>query len=194
MRALNALREVRLGLSHFSLRDRAVTESQMRRRVFQSELVMGVAARCAWGAPQVLLCRPLHRGRPFPTLFWLTCPHLSYLCGTLESRGGVHSLEEYLGTREAEYRDYNSAYALARIAMLSEPERKFLRRYNPKMWNVMRSTGIGGIRMTHQISVKCLHLQTAACLGLAGHPAKPWLKERFGEFCCKEGRCLSPRF
>ncbi len=183
-------REILPGLSFFSLKDSFVVEKQMQRRNFQSSLVCGVAARCAWGAPQVLLCRPLYKEKPFPTQLWLTCPYLSYLCGTHESQGGVHELEEYLCNFIAEYRNYNTKYSLMRISLLSIPERKFLRRGNPKIWNVLRSTGIGGIHVGRRPTVKCLHLQTAACLALPGHPAQRWVKERFNGFCCKNAQCL----
>ncbi len=183
-------REILPGLSFFSLKDSSIAEKQMLRRNFQSALVCGVAARCVWGAPQVLLCRPLYKGRPFPTQLWLTCPHLAHLCGTLESQGGVHGLEEYLRDFATEYRNYNMKYSLMRISLLSVPERKFLCRENPKIWHVLRSTGIGGIRAGHNLTVKCLHLQMAACLALPGHPAQKWLQEKITEFCCENAQCL----
>ena len=41
----------------------------------------------------------------------------------------------------------------------------------------MRS-GIGGIKLGENITVKCLHLQTAAYIGLGGHPGSEWLKSK----------------
>ena len=92
----NLRREVHGNLSFFSARDEIVAVGQMDGRNFHKGLVMSVAARCKWGMPQVLKCRPFYRGRPFPTLFWLTCPHLAYQCGRLESGGGVKALEDFL--------------------------------------------------------------------------------------------------
>ena len=112
----NLRREVHGNLSFFSARDEIVAVGQMDGRNFHKGLVMSVAARCKWGMPQVLKCRPFYRGRPFPTLFWLTCPHLAYQCGRLESGGGVKALEDFLSENEKAYRLYNSRYAWLRLS------------------------------------------------------------------------------
>lgn len=182
-------REVPVNLSLFSARDKAVTGGQMDGRNFQKGLVMSVAARCKWGMPQVLKCRPFYKGHPFPTLFWLTCPYLAHRCGQLESMGGVGALEDFLRRYETEYRLYNVRYALTRIAALSDCEKFFLRRYSPKIWTIMLKTGIGGIRLSEKATVKCLHLQMATMLALPEHPAEPWFAGEFKEFCCKTARC-----
>ncbi len=53
-----------------------------------------VAARCPWGAPAVVENLPYDAGgRPFPTLFWATCPALVAAVGVLESAGGVGRFE-----------------------------------------------------------------------------------------------------
>ncbi len=190
MKVFCSSREILPGLSFFSLKDSLIVEKQMLRRNFESAIVCGVAVRCVWGMPQVLLCRPLHKGKPFPTQLWLTCPYLSYLCGSLESQGEIQKLEEYLRDFVPEYRSYNVKYSLLRISLLSIPERKFLRSRNPKIWDVLRSTGIGGIHARCKPTVKCLHLQTAAYLALPGHPAQKWLKNKFTEMCCTNAQCL----
>ena len=47
-----------------------------------------VAVRCPWGRPCVIASPPvLEDGSRFPTLFWLTCPHLIDGVGALESAG-----------------------------------------------------------------------------------------------------------
>lgn len=185
----NLRREVHGNLSLFSARDEIVTAGQMVGRNFHEGLVLSVAARCTWGMPQVLKCRPFYRGHPFPTLFWLTCPHLAYQCGRLESDGGVRALEDFLRENEKAYRLYNSRYAWVRISSLSGCERFFLRRYSPKIWKTMLKTGIGGIRLTENPAVKCLHLQAATMLALPGHPAEAWFAEKIKEFCCKKAHC-----
>ena len=185
----NLRREVHGNLSFFSARDEIVAVGQMDGRNFHKGLVMSVAARCKWGMPQVLKCRPFYRGRPFPTLFWLTCPHLAYQCGRLESGGGVKELEDFLSENEKAYRLYNFRYAWLRISSLSGCERFFLRRYSPKIWKAMLKTGIGGIHLTEKLTVKCLHLQAATMLALPGHPAEAWFAEKFKEFCCKKAHC-----
>ena len=194
MRTAFFSREIPANLSAFSCRDRVIVERQMDKHVFDSRLVLGVSCRCRWGYPQTIACRPLYKQRPFPTLFWLTCPYLSHLCGTIESCGGVHDMEEYLAKREKSYNDYNRSYALMRLSLLSIAEKRVLRRYMPKLWHVLIRTGIGGIAMSEKPTVKCLHLQTAAYLSLPGHPGGGWLSERIGQFNCDNRQChIYPR-
>ena len=183
-------REVFTGLSPFLEKDRIIVQRQMKGRSFSAEIVTAVARRCPHGCPQVLQCRSLYRGRPFPTLFWLCCPHLSYQCGVAESMGGVRELEAYLKDFKTGYRTYNARYALTRLSLLGLPERLFLRLYRPALWKSLRLTGVGGIRNIDDVTVKCLHLQTAACLALEGHPAETWLKGKLGSFSCEEAKCL----
>jgi hypothetical protein len=60
----------------------------------------GVAARCPYGRPAVSEQAPYDaEGRPFPTTYWLTCPHLVAAVSRVESAGGV---ERWTGRVEAE--------------------------------------------------------------------------------------------
>jgi hypothetical protein len=189
MKNVYSVREALNGLSCFTQRDVFITSAQMRGRNFNKNIVKAVAARCKWGMPQVILCRPVYKTMPFPTLFWLTCPYLSHLCGMLESAGAVKELEEYLNSRAEQYRKYVICYILARLSILSSTEIRFLRFYRPEIWSVLHETGIGGIRGDLPVTVKCIHLHTAAMMGLAGHPARSWLVSRFSQLCCKDGLC-----
>src|SRR5262249_12965844 len=67
--------------------DRAVVERQLGR----SPRAFGrVAARCPYGLAAVTEQRPYDDdGRPFPTTYWLTCPHLVAAVARLEAAGGV---------------------------------------------------------------------------------------------------------
>lgn len=182
-------REALAGLSLFSERDRFVTARQMSWRNFDSSIVLGVAHRCRWGHPQVLACSPMRGKQPFPTTFWLSCPYLTYSVSRLESEGGVHDLENFLEQHSGEYRDYNVAYSLVRISLMAPMAREYLRRSNPKLWRVLRTTGIGGIRRCGEVTAKCLHLQLGTALALPGHPAMKWFKERLNPFSCNDGAC-----
>ena len=67
--------------------DRAVVERQLGRapRAFSR-----VAVRCPFGRPAVTEQVPYDaEGNPFPTTFWLTCPHLVRGVSRLEAAGGV---------------------------------------------------------------------------------------------------------
>jgi uncharacterized protein len=55
----------------------------------------GVAARCPFGRPAVSEQAPYDtEGQPFPTTYWLTCPHLVAAVSRLESAGGVERWTE----------------------------------------------------------------------------------------------------
>lgn len=189
MRTAIFRRGIPSNLSAFSCRDRVIVERQMDNRVFDPRLVLGVSSRCRWGIPQTIACRPFYKRRPFPTLFWLTCPYLSQICGTIESSGGVRDLEKYLAERKKSYNDYNRLYALMRLALLSEAEKRVLKMYLPKLWRVISRSGIGGIAMGEKPTVKCLHLQTATYLSLPGHPGGAWFNKRLGKFDCDNWQC-----
>ena len=68
-------------------RDRAVVARQLGRepRAFRR-----VAVRCPFGRPAVTE-QAAHddNGEPFPTMYWLTCPHLVAAVSRLEAVGGV---------------------------------------------------------------------------------------------------------
>ena len=56
-----------------------------------------VAARCHLGIPTVIENHPrLEDGRPFPTLFWLTCPLLVKRASRLEGQGHMATVNDRL--------------------------------------------------------------------------------------------------
>src|SRR3954467_11171253 len=56
-----------------------------------------VAHRCPCGNPDVVETQPrLEDGTPFPTVFYLTCPHATAACSRLESAGVMRSMEQRL--------------------------------------------------------------------------------------------------
>src|SRR3954470_19388259 len=49
-----------------------------------------IAVRCPWGRPAVTEQSPFdERGEPFPTTYYLTCPHLVAALARIEAAGGV---------------------------------------------------------------------------------------------------------
>ena len=77
-------------------RDRRAVALQLSREPRGSQ---GVAHRCGCGLPDVVQTSPrLEDGTPFPTLYYLTCPRLASLIGTLESSGLMKEMTERLET------------------------------------------------------------------------------------------------
>ncbi|HEU5212486.1 MAG TPA: DUF501 domain-containing protein [Gaiellaceae bacterium] len=56
----------------------------------QPRALLRVAVRCPWGRPAVTEQAPYDAdGNPFPTTYWLTCPHLVAAISRAEAGGGV---------------------------------------------------------------------------------------------------------
>jgi hypothetical protein len=120
--------------------DRAIVERQLGRppRAFRR-----VAVRCPFGRPAVTEQAPYDdRGNPFPTTYWLTCPHLVTAVSRLEAAGGVDRW-----TRAAA-----DDPALAESLARAHEEQRALR---PEL-----DLGVAGAR-SGAGSLKCLHAHVA---------------------------------
>ncbi|MDR1966673.1 MAG: DUF501 domain-containing protein [Synergistaceae bacterium] len=161
-----------------------------------AEIITGVARRCRHGAPQVLACAAEKRGRPFPTAFWLVCPHLVRVSGQLESQNGVSGLEEALAGKARQWRCYHLFHVILRLASVARIRKVFLRCYRPGQYRSMRRGGVGGIGVSRgpgpwPISAKCVHLQVASYLGTGAHPAREWLTDMIPVWECSNGLCAA---
>jgi uncharacterized protein len=128
--------------------DRALVERQLGRppRAFRR-----VVVRCPFGRPAVTEQAPYDdRGEPFPTTYWLTCPHLVAQVSRVEAAGGVERW-----TRAA-VEDRELAASLER----ANGEQRRLR---PEL-----DLGIGGARAGAG-SLKCLHAHVAFALAQPGY-------------------------
>ena len=128
--------------------DRAVVERQLGRppRAFRR-----VAVRCPFGRPAVTeQLSHDDAGEPFPTTFWLTCPHLVAAVSRLEAAGGV----ERWSRAAAEDPELRSSLERATAEQ---------RRLRPEL-----DVGIGGAREGAG-SLKCLHAHVAYALARPGY-------------------------
>jgi hypothetical protein len=128
--------------------DRAVVARQLGRppRAFRQ-----VAVRCPFGRPAVTEQAPFdNAGEPFPTTFWLTCPHLVAAVSRLEAAGGV----ERWSRAAAEDPDLQASLQDANDEQ---------RRIRPEL-----DLGIGGARAGAG-SLKCLHAHAAFALARPGY-------------------------
>ena len=127
--------------------ERAVVERQLGRapRAFRR-----VAVRCPFGNPAVTEQAPRdERGDPFPTTFWLSCPHLVAAISRLEAAGGVARW-----TRAAK-EDPELEHSLREANTLQ-------RELRPEL-----DVGIGG--SSRSGSLKCLHAHAAFALARPGY-------------------------
>jgi len=162
--------------------DRAIVARQLGRppRAFGR-----VAARCPYGLPAVTEQQPYDsEGKPFPTTYYLTCPHLVSAVARLEASGGVERWSLAAGE------DEDLAASLARAT----DEQRRVRR---ELAAGTRGTdggaslewGIGGSRTPSHL--KCLHAHVAYALARPGYELgeqvfgevdEPWPADR----CCSE--------
>jgi uncharacterized protein len=120
--------------------------------------VIGIAARCACGAPTVVATAPrLADGTPFPTLYYLSHPAATAALSHLEATQVMNELNELLAS-DAELRERYAAVHRAYLA-----DRESIRR-------VPELDGISAGGMPAR--VKCLHALAAHSLA-AGPGVNP---------------------
>jgi hypothetical protein len=127
--------------------DREIVQRQFGRppRAFRR-----VVVRCPYGLPAVTEQAPFdEHGEPFPTTFWLTCPHLVAAVARIEAAGGV----------ERWSRAAREDSALRESVERANEEQRHLRPELPG--------GIGG--QTRTGGLKCLHAHAAFALARPGY-------------------------
>ena len=124
--------------------------------------LLAVERRCPYGYPQVARVYPLVEGKPFPTLFWLTCPFLTKQIDRLEAEGWIKQLEQLLeeDALAAGFQKAHRAYITERNSLLVAEDRAFLEETG-MLTNLLKK-GIGGTADVKR--VKCLHLHVAHAL------------------------------
>jgi len=147
---------------------------------------------------------------PFPTVFWLTCPHLRSAVATLESRGMIEDVRRRIredAEFRREYEGANARYALQRIGLLDAADRAGLHIDAQKdgpgagMLRVIEESGVGGA--ADWTGVKCLHMNVADFMAGNANPVGELCVQRLTEdgvgqgLECTDGRCVpvsaSPR-
>jgi len=111
-----------------------------------------VVTRCGYGFPRVVESFPLKKGKPFPTLFYLTCPHLHREVSRLEEVGLISAWEKDLD-RDEQARNH-AFYARLRQERLDFHHGAGNGEFHPAF-----QKGIGGISDPGHL--KCLHLHVA---------------------------------
>ena len=135
--------------------DRAIVEQQLGRppRAFRS-----VAVRCPFGRPAVTEQSPYDdEGEPFPTTYYLTCPHLVAAVARVEAGGGVERWSKLVAA------DPRLRLSLARAT----EEQRALRRdlaggVSGRDGGGSLELGIGGSSSPEKL--KCLHAHVAYAL------------------------------
>jgi hypothetical protein len=121
--------------------------------------VHAVAHRCSCGDPDVVATEPrLPDGTPFPTFYYLTCPRVAGLIGTLEASRTMADMQDRL----ADDPELGAAYAAAHAAYLVD---------RATVGDVEEIAGISAGGMPTR--VKCLHALVGHALA-AGPGVNPF--------------------
>jgi hypothetical protein len=122
--------------------------------------VAGVAGRCPYGAPAVVEQDSyLPGGEPFPTTFYLTCPHAVAAVSALEHAGGVERYQRLADEDAVLRRSYRDG--AQRQRSLRQPALVMLD------GGASLALGIGGT--ARDGAVKCLHAHAAFALAQPGY-------------------------
>jgi uncharacterized protein len=140
--------------------DRAVVERQLGR---PPRALLRVAARCPWGRPAVTEQAPFGAGGdPFPTTYYLTCPHLVTAISRIEAAGGVERWTRALAA--------DDELAASRAAGDEEQRRirtRLAAGQTGRDGGASLELGIAGAGRTG--SLKCLHAHAAFALARPGY-------------------------
>ena len=140
--------------------DRELVARQLGRR---PRAFRRVVVRCPYGAPAVTEQEPYDRdGAPFPTTYYLTCPHLAAAISRLEAAGGVERWSEVVAADPALAADLEAA---------TEAQRRIRRELAGGRVGsddgASLGWGIGGSRNPSRL--KCLHAHAAFGLARPGY-------------------------
>ena len=140
--------------------DRELLERQLGRR---PRAFRRVVTRCPFGAPGVTEQAAYDEsGDPFPTTYYVTCPHLVAAISRLEAAGGVERFSESAQSDPA------LAESLARATVEQRRVRAELASGEPGPdEGASLELGIGGSRNPEQL--KCLHAHAAFALAHPGY-------------------------
>ena len=160
-----------------------------------------VVARCPHGFAAAVEVLPLdERGRPFPTLYYLTCPTAVAAIGALESAAGVeryqHAVEADDGLRDSlaeAVRETRARRAeLTRALGLSLETSPETSGGSPRAGTATRvaaglATGVGGVADASRL--KCLHAHAAHALARPAYRLGADVLAAAGELWCDDRRC-----
>ena len=162
--------------------DQAIVTRQLGR---SPRALRRVVARCPYGRPAVTEQMPYDvHGEPFPTTYYLTCPHLVSAVARIEASGGVERWSS------AAAQDEELAASLAHATDEQRRVRHELAGDDRGAdGGASLDFGIGGSRTS--VGLKCLHAHVAFALARPGYTlgerilaevAEPWPREA----CCSD--------
>jgi len=166
-----------------SKKELTIIEYQLGRPVNN---VVEVVKRCSYGYPQVIQSYPLKDNKPFPTLYWLTCPFLVEKVSKLESEQKIREFEKNI-------QEDNKLKIKLLLVHKQEIEKRLKLLGNKidelpqSMTFVLKETGIGGTK--NFSNLKCLHLHYASFLAGEDNPIGKMVNDDILDYECSDIRC-----
>lgn len=162
--------------------DAAVVAGQLGRPPHPITLI---AARCPFGFPAVVEDLPYDGlGRPFPTLYYCTCPTLVAAASRLESGGGVAAWTRRVAAEPDLARSAADAAADSAVRRTD-----LVRAFELEMVDggASLTTGVGGVG--DLLAVKCLHAHVAHALAQPGYALGEAILAEMTDPWCDDRRC-----
>lgn len=120
--------------------------------------LLGIAKKCPFNYPAVLLVKPYENSVVFPTTYWLSCPYFVKEVSKIEDKGLIQDLTIKL-KKDREFRSKlkkaHENYAKTRLSYLDHD----LADLPEGIKDVLVNSGVGGI--IDKEGVKCLHTHLA---------------------------------
>ncbi|MFW5873617.1 MAG: DUF501 domain-containing protein [Bacillota bacterium] len=123
-----------------------------------AENVIKVSKYCPTNYPMVILVHPFCNDKPFPTIYWLSCPVIKEDIFKLEDTGYIKKLKQKKNL-DSEFRDeldkVHKKYSQARVKLLSNNQLEHAKLISEDLYNMLVKSGVAGIR--DKEGIKCLH-------------------------------------
>ncbi|MFN2340700.1 MAG: DUF501 domain-containing protein [Halanaerobium sp.] len=142
------------------MNDQQIIELQLDRKINN---YLETASYCPFGFPAVVTVNPFVNNIAAPTIYWLSCPYLSYQADRLEADSGlIVELGDRYKNDQAFRRLMNQAhrkYAASRKDILSAEQLQKAKNISEDLYNTLIESGVGGIK--EKEGIKCLHTHLA---------------------------------
>ncbi|HOL87016.1 MAG TPA: DUF501 domain-containing protein [Defluviitoga tunisiensis] len=174
-----------MGCSLVSKSDLDIIYNQLNRKV---DNILSITLRCKYNYPQVIQCYPLKDNKPFPTLYWVTCPYLVEVVSKLESESLIATLEKKVFENSELKEQLFQAHLeeiKKRVIILGDQIEQLPRNIKKKI----EESGIGGTADFNKI--KCLHMHLASFLSKEPNPIGQIVSNMISEKNCLDERCKS---
>jgi hypothetical protein len=141
-----------------------IIEKQMGRKMSNK---MEVSSFCKYGYPTTIKNYPIMNRKPFPTMYWLTCPYLNEEISRLESQNFIDKIQNKIDENEEMLHELKNAHK-SEIKHRLDIIKDEIEELPYPMQKSLKEKGIGGISDFKY--VKCLHLHFASYISGNDNP------------------------